>query len=160
MVVCGTRAAVGGTFDKFHRGHRKFLSTALDGSEELVIGITSDEFAMASKDHPVEPFEIRLENVKRFVQKKGRGKKVEIVKLEDPYGPTVEDEKLEVLFVTASTKCRGEEINFRRVKNGLKPLKIVEVPMELAEDGEPISTSRIRDQVIDSEGRLLRKTKG
>ncbi|MBO3803705.1 MAG: pantetheine-phosphate adenylyltransferase [Candidatus Brockarchaeota archaeon] len=157
---CGKRGAVGGTFDKFHKGHRKLLSAALDGSGELVVGITSDEYAKASKDHPVEPFEVRYKNVERFVRRRRMGKKVEIVKLEDPYGPAIEDGRLEVLFVTSKTRRRGEEINARRVEKGFRPLELVEVPIELAEDGKPISSSRIRGRIIDTEGRLLAKREG
>ncbi|MGQ9513808.1 MAG: phosphopantetheine adenylyltransferase [Thermoproteota archaeon] len=158
MTSRGKRAAIGGTFDKFHKGHRGLLSAALKGCTELLIGITSDKYARTFKDHPVEPFAVRSAKVKRFVRRVGRGKKVEIVKIEDPYGPTIEDKDLKVLYVTKNNRRRGEEINDRRLKIGLHPLELVELPMVLAEDGKPISSTRIRKRIIDSEGRLLRRS--
>ena len=37
------RAAVGGTFDILHIGHKHLLETSFQISEEVVIGVTSDK---------------------------------------------------------------------------------------------------------------------
>jgi len=148
------KAALGGTFEAFHRGHRGFLRTALEGSSSLLIGITSDEYAHNSKGRPVEPYRVRVENVRRFVEQMGCANKVEIVEIEDPYGPAIEDGELEALFVTSENRSRGVEINDLRRKRGLPPLRIIVVEMALAEDGRPISATRIREGAIDSEGVL------
>ena len=39
-----SKVAVGGTFDKFHDGHKKLLSTAFEIGSEIEIGVTSDAF--------------------------------------------------------------------------------------------------------------------
>ena len=151
------RAVIGGTFEAFHRGHRRFLRAALEGSSRLVIGITSDEYARSSKGHPVESYRVRAGNVRRFLRRMGCADRVEIAKIDDPYGPSIEDGRLEVIFVTPENASRGEEINGLRGERGLPPLKIVGVKFELADDGRPISATRIREGAIDSEGRALRK---
>lgn len=153
------RAVIGGTFEAFHRGHRKFLRTALEGSSWLLIGIMSDEYARNSKGHPVEPYRVRAKNVRRFVKQMGCADRVEIVKIDDPYGPTIDDGELEVLFVTSENRSRGGEINALRRKRGLHPLRILGVKMALADDGSPISATRIREGAIDTEGKVLRNPK-
>jgi len=153
------RAVIGGTFEAFHRGHRRFLRTALEGSSWLVIGITSDEYARSSKGHPVESYRVRAGNVRRFLEKIRCAERVEIVKIDDPYGPSIEDGRLEAIFVTPENASRGVEINGLREERGLPPLKVVGIKLVLADDGRPISATRIRKGAIDSEGRALRKAR-
>ena len=38
------RGAVGGTFDILHIGHKHLLQTSFQISDEVVIGVTSDNF--------------------------------------------------------------------------------------------------------------------
>ena len=41
MVKKYNKVAVGGTFDKFHYGHRKLIGKAFEIGEEVEIGVTS-----------------------------------------------------------------------------------------------------------------------
>jgi len=125
----------------------------------LLIGITSDEYARKSKGHPVEPYRVRAGRVRRFVRQIGCADRVEIFKLDDPYGPTIDDGELEALFVTSENRSRGGEINALRRKRGFRPLSVIGVKMALADDGRPISSTRIREGAIDPEGRALRRSK-
>ncbi|MCA1814242.1 MAG: inosine/xanthosine triphosphatase, partial [Halobacteriales archaeon] len=58
--------------------------------------------------------------------------------------------------VTPETRGTAGRINAMRKDLGLAPLRVEEVPMALAADGERISATRIRKGDIDLEGRLLR----
>ena len=49
----------------------------------------------------------------------------------------------------------AEEINIKRIKLGKKPLIIFKIPHVLAEDGKPISSSRVRNKEIDENGKML-----
>lgn len=146
------RGALAGTFDFFHVGHKRFIKFGVEMCEKLLIGVTSDEFARATKGRGVEPFETRVENVISFLKSFYTPEKIEIIKIDDPFGPATEDEKLEALFVTMDTIHNGLLINDERRKNGLKPLDIIIVPKLMARDGGFISSSRIRLGEIDHEG--------
>jgi pantetheine-phosphate adenylyltransferase len=80
----------------------------------------------------------------------------EIVKLNDAYGPAISDSKIDAIVVSEETKARAAEINEIRKKRGLPALEIIVIPFVLAEDGKPISTTRIRAGEIDEEGRVLK----
>lgn len=61
-----------GTFDLWHIGHSNILSGCCKYSENICVGISSDEFTFQKKQvHPVDSFETRATNAKRckFVRK-------------------------------------------------------------------------------------------
>ncbi|BDH79787.1 MAG TPA: phosphopantetheine adenylyltransferase [Methanothermobacter sp.] len=146
-------AAVGGTFDKFHKGHQTLLKKAFKVAETVAIGVTSDKFA-AQKD-PIEPCKKRIENLKKYLKKQGY-KNFYIEKLEDPYGPTIDEEKFEAIIVSEETQPRAEQINKIRKEKKLPPLDIITISMVKAEDGRPISSTRIRRGEIDKKGKILK----
>jgi hypothetical protein len=69
------------------------------------------------------------------------------------------DMGIEAMVVTRQTRGNAEKINRWRKEKGLSVLDIVEVKMELAEDGEPISSKRIRVGEIDRGGEVFGKHK-
>ena len=50
---------VGGTFDRFHKGHRKLLNAGLSECKNLEIWMTSDSLAKG-KDHRIESWDKRM----------------------------------------------------------------------------------------------------
>ncbi len=148
--------SVGGTFDVLHVGHHALLLEAFKVAERVLIGLTSDEFAREMhKDHPVDCYEKRLKELKGFLSERGLQERAEIIPLHDPYGPTIESDEMEGIVVSEETEGRAEEINSLRTKRGLKPLLIFCIKMVLAEDGKPVSSTRIRRQEVDRFGRLI-----
>ncbi|MCS7102864.1 MAG: phosphopantetheine adenylyltransferase, partial [Candidatus Korarchaeum sp.] len=63
-------------------------------------------------------------------------------------------EEADVIVVSTESYERALIVNERRKRKGLKELKIVVLPLVLAEDGKPISSSRIRRGEVDLEGRF------
>ena len=147
------RIAVGGTFDPLHAGHKALLAKAAELSRggELLVGLTSSEM-VRNKSHDVADYCQRFEDVLGFIRSQG----IEpiIVRLDDPYGPTIH-ESFDHIVVSPETHPIALKINSIRRENGLEPLKIVLVDYVLADDGLPISSTRIKKGEIDARGRVL-----
>lgn len=150
--------AVGGTFDEFHKGHRVLLEKAFEVGEKVLIGLCSDDFVQKmKKPHDIAPFAVRLEELRGFLIKHGWLERAEIVPLYNTYGPAATSKRIEVLVVSRETECVASEINMKRRAIGLTPLKVVAIDMVLAENCNPISTTRIRRLEIDREGHVLKQ---
>lgn len=146
------KIAVGGTFDKFHKGHEKLLSTAFEMGEEVLIGVTSDNFE-SKKVHEIESYSFRIQRIDKFVSKYGLP--YEIVEIFDAFGNADKDSKLDAIVVSHETEANALKINEVRYDNGLNLLDIIIIDWVLADDGIPISSTRIRKGEIDKTGRFL-----
>jgi pantetheine-phosphate adenylyltransferase len=148
--------SVGGTFDVMHKGHWFLLEETFNVGEKAIVGVTTDEFvASMKKNVAVDTYENRLSDVIEYLDEKGYFERAEIVPLYDPYGPTIDSDVIEGIVVSEETEITAEVINKMRVENGKKPLLIFVITMVLAEDGKPISSTRVRKQEVDRYGRLI-----
>lgn len=134
---------LGGTFDHFHSGHQAFLLSIAEQADYLNIGITKPELiGNKAFSEVLEPYIVREQAVRDFC------KKNEIIcnifPLNDIYGPTLTDTRIEAVFVTEETEKGGQLINSKRLELGLEPLSIVKVNMISASSGQIISSQRIR----------------
>jgi len=149
------RVCIGGTFDKLHKGHELLINKAFQTAGEkgsVFIGITKGEIPKTKGN--IKSFEERKKTIEQYLLKKGYIDRVTIQPIKDKYGPSIRAE-FDAIVVSPETKYTAEEINNKRIQNGEKPLKIVQVPFVLANDGAPISSSRIRKKEIDENGRIL-----
>ena len=146
--------ALGGTFDIIHAGHIALLKRGFAISKKVIIGLTSDKFALKNGKELVNKYEKRHSSLKLLIEEKFLGSKYEIAKLENDFGPAVVEGKVEALIVSTETQDKGEILNKLRAEKNLQPVKIISVSMVLAEDGNRISTTRIRDMEIDFNGKL------
>ena len=147
--------AMGGTFDIIHRGHLTLLSTAFEISEKVIIGLTSDEFVQKKGKNPIHKYDERLKNLTSIIFKKFPNSYFEISQLNNDFGPAVLQKEVQALVVSDETKNQGDILNKLRSERNLSSVEVIVVPMSLAKDGERISTTRIKNSEIDSEGNLL-----
>jgi pantetheine-phosphate adenylyltransferase len=148
--------AIGGTFNEIHYGHLILIYTALKYGEKVLIGVTGDEFVKTlSKSHPVKPYNERIGRLRSMLSSRNWLNRCEIVMLNDPYGPTIEEPSIEALVVSPMTYTRAIEINEIRLKKGLKLLEVIVCPLVVADDGKPISSTRIINREIDPTGKIL-----
>ena len=147
--------AMGGTFDLIHRGHLTLLTNAFEISDKVIIGLTSDEFAAKKGKNPTNNYQQRLENLNLVLSKEFPNSSFQISKLDNDFGPAVLEKGVEALIVSDETSNQGDVLNKLRAEKNLPPVQVISVPMHLAKDGTRISSTRIKNAEIDSEGNLL-----
>lgn len=154
------RVAVAGTFGPLHDGHRALFREALErGDEGVVVGVSSDEFATETRrpdPRPIPPYEERKRQVEATLDMLDEWNRVvEIRTFTDEYGFADDDPSLDALVVSPETGEEVAEINHRRTERGMDPLEPIRVPYVYAEDGQPISSTRIVEGEIDEQGHRL-----
>jgi len=145
---------LGGTFDRFHKGHELFLDTAFRSGKKVLIGLTTHSMLKKLvRKNSIWSFNRRKKAIEEFAKK--YKKEYTIFPIEDIFGSSIEIEDLDVIVATDETRPTCERINLIRKRKGMKELKIIHVPWVYSEDGRIISSSRIRKGEIDREGRVL-----
>ena len=132
-------AAVAGTFNILHDGHKALLKRAFEVGDEVRIGITSDRMASQGRDSFVSSH-IRRKELESFL--KGMGN-YSITEIDDIYGPRDMMDDVDVLVVSEETMENGNVLNEERRSRGLKPMELSVVPLVKSDSGEKISASSI-----------------
>lgn len=146
--------ALGGTFDIVHIGHIALLEKGFSISKKVIIGLTSDQFAKLKGKTLVHDFQKRVSILESVIREKFPDSEFEIAKLENDFGPAVIEGSVEALVVSDETSSKGELLNKLRLEKNNSPVTIISVPMILAKDGKRISTTRIRNSEIDTQGNI------
>ena len=148
---------VSGTFDRLHIGHRVLLRKAFEVSERVMIGLTTSRMVQHKKlAEKIEPYNVRKKKLEVLLKEEGYLGRVEIISLDDPYGPAIMDAGLEALVATEEVLATVKKINVIRKEKELPPLEIVIAPLALDENGARISSTRIREGKINEEGKILK----
>lgn len=148
LVVCG------GTFDYLHSGHKAFLRFMFPRCKKILLGLTSDAYAKG-KNTEIDAFAKRKEALEAFIASEGVKEKVEIKAIDTVYIPTEwEQLPIDAIVVSKETKKGAVLINQEREKRDLSVLPVIVVQPVLAEDGNIISSTRIRHGEITREGKL------
>jgi pantetheine-phosphate adenylyltransferase len=150
-----SRVATGGTFDHLHAGHKRLLERSFALGDEVVIGLTSDEFAGKEGKVPKLTYEQRMTELVAFIKTAFPGRRYAIAKLDDFFGPGIASKEVQALVASPETGKRVELANKLRAERGFPPLDLRVVDWVVAEDGKPISSTRIRNGEIDEDGRLI-----
>jgi pantetheine-phosphate adenylyltransferase len=148
------RICLGGTFNILHKGHKRLISLALKlaGSDGFVfIGLSTGKLLKKKKN--TRSFDDRKEKIVSFISHQPDLPSVVIEPIDNVFGPTL-DMDFDDIVVSHETVPNARLINEERRKRGLSQLKIVEIPLVLADDGKPISASRIQAGKITKEGHI------
>jgi pantetheine-phosphate adenylyltransferase len=149
------RVCLGGTFNILHKGHKKLFDKAfelagIDGS--VHIGVAVGEVIYYKKN--VNSFDFRKKAILDYISSKNLKTRAEVLPIDTKLGLAVEKD-YDAIVVSPETYFNALDINEKRKELGKKALKIVEIPHVLAEDGKPISSTRIVNKEINVSGKVL-----
>lgn len=147
--------ATGGTFDVIHLGHIALLSKAFEIGHEVIIGVSSDEFATSRGKRLNHSYKERVTKLEELIAKRFGGVRYTIAKLDADFGPAVSSGAVDALVASSETRKKGPVLNDMRGRLGLKPVEVVSVDLVKAEDGLPISSTRIKAGEIDAAGKRI-----
>ncbi len=148
------KGAIGGTFDRFHLGHLALLNTAFRTAEKVFIGLTTDRFVAAAGKRDVAPYDDRKRRLEEVLRRWGWWERAEIGALEDELGPPAVDPSYEVIVGSPFTLTNCLRVSASRIEKGLPPIAVELSPIVFAEDGLPLSSTRIRSGEVDEYGRI------
>jgi pantetheine-phosphate adenylyltransferase len=146
---------LGGTFDRLHIGHATLLNAALRVGGPVAIGLTTDDYLRA---HPkIDGGRMRLYVERRrtltaWLRRHAPHRRWTVVPLSDRFGRSITP-GVRVLVASVETRRGALAVNRERRLRGLPPVRIVLVPLVLGEDLAPITSTRIREGIIDTKGR-------
>lgn len=151
-----TKVGLGGTFDHLHRGHKKLLIQAFKLSQQVVIGVTTNEF-ITHKQLPtaIASYTRRVAALEYFLSIQGFDDRYEITPLTDVYGPTLTDSNIEAVVVSTDTLEGARLINAKRLSLNLRPLAIEVISLVDDTSNIPISSTRIRQGFTNSDGEVF-----
>ncbi|XP_054932783.1 bifunctional coenzyme A synthase isoform X2 [Dermacentor andersoni] len=109
---------LGGTFDRLHLGHKVLLSEAvLHASGKLVVGVTDGDMLKGKLLWElIEPVETRMHALLDFLHDIDTTLHYDVTPIYNPYGPTIEDNDLECLYVSEETMKGGRLVNEERAR--------------------------------------------
>ena len=144
---------LGGSFTRFHKGHMLMLDAAIRTGNHLIVGLASDDFLKSHKAYDAPRYSVRKRALDDYISRFTSD--YEIYPLDSRNGNADASAEYDTIVVSRETRAQAEAINSSRIRKGLKPLRIVEVPIALAEDLFPISSSRIVKGEIRANGRRV-----
>lgn len=151
-------AAIGGTFDQLHKGHKALLRRAFELGKKVLIGLTTQEMVKHKPDwQKIASYGERRKELERWLEAEGYDGKFIIEPLHDRYGPAITMPELQLIVVSEETCPVAKKINEIRRERGLCLLHIAVLTMVMAEDHTSISSTRIRAGIIDRDGHLIYK---
>jgi len=146
---------LGGTFDYFHKGHQELINKAFEIGEKVTIGIATEKlYKNKPFSETVEPFKIRKKSVSDFLRKKGWLHRAKMISFSDFKGGADKIKNIDAIVVSRLSYPNALKINQLRERNGLKPLRVVIIKNVLTDDGELLSSERIRAGEINREGKV------
>lgn len=149
--------ACGGTFDLLHSGHEYFLDSVINLSENVILGLTSDDYIKQNKaNRGIASYDERKTALEKYLSFKNSLDRVKFMPIDDLYGPLLDpDLAVQAIAVTDESKDTADLINKKRVESGLSLLQ-VEIVNQLKDTSNTvISATRVRVGEIDRTGNLL-----
>jgi pantetheine-phosphate adenylyltransferase len=148
--------AIGGTFDRLHKGHKTLLRRAFELGKQVLIGLTTQDMVRHKPDWEIiASYDERRGELEKWLEAECYSGQYIIRPLHNKYGPAITMPELELIVVSEETCPVAKEINEIRREHDLALLHIAVLTMVKAEDHISISSTRIRAGQIDRDGRII-----
>ncbi len=145
---------LGGTFSRLHKGHKLMIKAAFDTGNKVIVGLSTDEYLKHNKAYRGYTYSRRKKSLQRYMSRFESD--FEILPLGAPAGNTEANPDYGVIVVSKETVHVAEKINLKRKQNGLEEMKIISVPIVLAEDLFPLSSTRIIEGEVRPSGSRIK----
>ncbi len=142
---------MGGTFDHLHDGHKSLLRTALKLSQNIEIGLTSQNLLKNKKAaSKLEDYNTRETNLKNFICSLTDLSRVNIVEIKnwDDMAKYSQDPEYEGLILSQETYSNAVKLNELREEKGLNPLVLIVIPLIKDKSNQKISSTAIREKLL------------
>lgn len=144
-----------GTFEFLHKGQKDFLDKLTLLSKNLLVCIDLAEGTST------QTLEARVRQLEKHLS--GKNIAFQIIPIKDNYYKTIESYPSLQLIATGEDDSFGKEqigeLNSLRQEAGLAPLMRIEIPLTYGENKLPLTSSNIRQGLLDSEGKIPKETK-
>jgi cytidyltransferase-like protein len=148
--------AIGGTFDRLHKGHKTLLRRAFELGKQVLIGLTTQDMVKHKPDWKIiASYDERKSELEKWLVDECYSDRYIIRPLHNKFGPAITMPELQLIVVSEETCPVAKEINEIRREHKLPLLHIAVLTMVMAEDQISISSTRIRAGQIDRDGRLI-----
>lgn len=141
---------LGGSFSRLHKGHKQMIAAAFNTGNKVIVGLSTDDYLKHNKAYEGYTYNRRKKSLDRYMSE--FGKEYEILPLDTSSGNTTTNSDYTAIVVSRETLHVAENINRKRIENKLEPLEIISIPIVLAEDLFPLSSSRIMSGEIRPSG--------
>jgi hypothetical protein len=122
-------AALGGTFDHLHLGHKAIIDFALSNARKVTIAVATEHLHKNKEfSQTIEPSDYRKQALLAYLQLNNALDRVDFIVLNDIFGTTLSDTSFDSIVVTYETESNAIRINEERKKARLKPLAILTFP--------------------------------
>jgi inosine/xanthosine triphosphatase len=142
-------AAVAGTFNVLHDGHKALIDRAFAVSDNVYIGITSDKMAGASRKR-LNPYYLRKKAVEEYVSAKSDNWK--IFEIDDMYGPPEMMDHVDCLVVSEDTFENGRKVSESRKERLGRPIELSVVKMVKNDHGRTLCSTDIMNGMVSKHG--------
>ncbi|WP_455464527.1 hypothetical protein [Candidatus Hodarchaeum mangrovi] len=139
---------LGGTFDRFHNGHKLMLDVAAYFGKEIHLGLTGNSYLIMRPKHLnkiIQNYQARCDTILDYFKKY----KENILKITELSSLGMDqklasESSLEALIVSQETLKGALLINKNRIANKKSCLKILVIPFVLRENGSNESSTKLR----------------
>lgn len=138
---------IGGTFNKFHQGHKDYVNLAFEFADEVYIFLSTDSYAQICKSCPVKSYEIRKKYLENYLKRINGFKKYKVYELNSEHSliQFCLDNEITMAVVSPQYYSLFTKINRIREDEGKLPLLLLVKQRTKNSDGCDINSTFLKN---------------